>query len=93
MNEFVLGYHTTRSPTNCSGLWDPVRLLCQPTWDYPNKPNRPRIHNSPPCLHNHGWHDMAGTITTADGTRHFFQGCPDKVGDPLGRGTPLVVPR
>ena len=26
---------------------------------------------------------MAGTITTADGTRHFFQGCPDKAGDPL----------
>jgi hypothetical protein len=35
----------------------------------------PKIHQSPDCLHLHGWHDMAAAITH-QGVHHTFQGCP-----------------
>lgn len=71
-------------PPTCKGLWDRQLCTCYHAWSYPGPDWRhPRVHNSPSCLHNHGWHDMAGTITTTDGTRHFFQGCPDLAGDPV----------
>ena len=44
-----------------------------PTW------NHPRIHQSPDCLHDSGWHDMAGAITF-NGLHHAFQGCPSAGG-------------
>jgi hypothetical protein len=40
-----------------------------PSWSWP------ALHNSPPCLHIGGWHDIAGALLW-DGTAHVFQGCP-----------------
>jgi hypothetical protein len=40
-----------------------------PSWSWPT------LHNSPPCLHAGGWHDVAGALLW-DGTAHLFQGCP-----------------
>ena len=40
---------------------------------------RPRIHQSPDCLHLGGWHDMAGALTFK-GVHHAFQGCPGSGG-------------
>lgn len=39
----------------------------------------PRIHQSPDCLHENGWHDMAGALTYK-GWHHAFQGCPNSGG-------------
>ena len=49
---------------------------------YPGPPYvQSKIHQSPDCLHEGGWHDMAGALTyLAEGeatvTHHAFQGCP-----------------
>jgi hypothetical protein len=67
-------------PGSCKGLWDSVHCVCYPTWAYPGPViHHPKIHNSPDCLHNPGWHDMAGAITVG-GVYHVFQGCPDGPG-------------
>ena len=39
----------------------------------------PLIHHSPACLHENGWHDVAGAITVKGG-HHVFQGCPHRGG-------------
>ena len=67
-------------PSSCKGLWDNVHCVCNPTWAFPGPAwLHPKIHNSPDCLHNPGWHDMAGAITFG-GVQHIFQGCPDGPG-------------
>ena len=67
-------------PSSCKGLWDNVHCVCLPTWAFPGPAwLHPKIHNSPDCLHNPGWHDMAGAITFG-GVQHIFQGCPDGPG-------------
>jgi hypothetical protein len=67
-------------PSSCKGLWDAVHCVCLPTWAYPGPAfQRPKIHNSPDCLHNPGWHDMAGAISVGR-VHHVFQGCPDGPG-------------
>eukprot|EP00040_Diaphanoeca_grandis_P043581 m.9702 g.9702 ORF g.9702 m.9702 type:complete len:637 (-) comp7875_c0_seq1:107-2017(-) len=49
----------------------------------------PKIHQSPDCLHDHGWHDMAGALTF-DGVHHAFQGCPHAGGWSHSASTDLV---
>ena len=39
----------------------------------------PKIHHSPDCLHEGGWHDVAGALTFK-GTHHVWQGCPGRGG-------------
>ena len=47
---------------------------------YPGKPWQiPKVHHSPNCLHDHGWHDVAGALTFK-GEHHVFQGCPTSGG-------------
>ena len=54
-----------------------------PSWMHP------KIHQSPFCLHIHGWHDMAGALTFK-GTHHAFQGCPASGGWSHSRSSDLV---
>ena len=47
------------------------------------------VHQSPDCLHLHGWHDMAGALTHK-GVHHTFQGCPASGGWSHSSSTDLV---
>jgi hypothetical protein len=49
----------------------------------------PKIHNSPNCLHEGGWHDIAGALSHR-GTHHVFQGCPHSHGWHHAASTDLV---
>ena len=71
-------------PTNCPSCRcdfnrDPVcpsgfdACVCPGPWG--DGWEEPKIHQSPDCLHLHGWHDMAGALTHK-GVHHAFQGCP-----------------
>lgn len=39
----------------------------------------PLLHHSPDCLHDGGWHDVAGALTLR-GRHHVWQGCPAALG-------------
>ena len=66
-----------KARVNCT---DAADCCAWPSWFYPGPAyTHPKVHNSPNCLHNHGWHDMAGALTIG-GQHHVFQGCPDGPG-------------
>ena len=56
-----------------------------PAFDF----NNPKIHQSPDCVHEGGWHDMAGALTFK-GVHHSFQGCPASGGWSHSSSTDLV---
>eukprot|EP01062_Namystynia_karyoxenos_P028852 TRINITY_DN21795_c0_g1_i1.p1 TRINITY_DN21795_c0_g1~~TRINITY_DN21795_c0_g1_i1.p1 ORF type:complete len:548 (+),score=109.37 TRINITY_DN21795_c0_g1_i1:85-1644(+) len=49
----------------------------------------PKLHYSPDCLHDNGWHDIAGALTW-QGRHHVFQGCPNSGGWHHGSSADLV---
>ena len=45
---------------------------------------RPRVTNAPACDQIPNWHDIAGSLVTADGAWHVFQGSNGCGGVPAG---------
>ena len=78
-------------PGNVSGSTAPLPPLIPPgTYPYPGPDfTHPRIHQSPECVHDGGWHDMAGALTFK-GVHHAFQGCPNSGGWSHSTSTDLV---
>ena len=78
-------------PGNVSGSTAPLPPLIPPgQYPYPGPAfTHPRIHQSPECVHQGGWHDMAGALTFK-GVHHAFQGCPSSGGWSHSTSTDLV---
>eukprot|EP00756_Hemistasia_phaeocysticola_P052942 Hpha_TRINITY_DN28274_c0_g1::TRINITY_DN28274_c0_g1_i1::g.116785::m.116785 len=83
--------HWTGVPSRAVGENGSVSAQCSMGPPYPGPWWQvPTVHNSPTCLHNGGWHDIAGAFTLGT-EHHVFQGCPGDGGWHHASSTDLVT--